>query len=129
MEDPEEAGGVWTVNDGSPVMYEDFKGMEFIFVAEIADVEALEPHMLTEAKCRLIGPPGRKPLRKSWPYSRPLALGGWKMHCLESTSSAPNGFSRPRRTQQATLSTIRPISSLRALARSAVLTTITPMCQ
>jgi hypothetical protein len=33
-------------------MYEDFKGMEFIFVAETADAEALEPRTLAEAKCR-----------------------------------------------------------------------------
>ena len=51
-EDPEEPGGVWTVDDGSPAMHEDFEGMEFIFVAETADAEALEPHTLAEAKRR-----------------------------------------------------------------------------
>jgi len=51
-EDPVEAGGVWTVDDSSPAMHRDFVGMEYIFAAETADVEALEPHMLTEAKCR-----------------------------------------------------------------------------
>jgi len=51
-EDPVEAGGVWTVDDGSPVMHEDFEGMEFIFAAETADAEGLKPRTLTEAKCR-----------------------------------------------------------------------------
>jgi len=51
-EDPVEAGGVWTVDDGLPAMHEDFKGMEFIFAAEMADAEGLEPRTLTEAKCR-----------------------------------------------------------------------------
>jgi len=52
VEDPVEAGGVWTVDDGLPMMHEDFEGMEFIFVAETADAEGLEPCMLTEAKRR-----------------------------------------------------------------------------
>jgi len=51
-EDPVGAGGVWTVDDGSPAMHEDFEGMEFIFAAETADAEGLEPCTLTEAKHR-----------------------------------------------------------------------------
>jgi len=51
-EDPVEAGGVWTVDDGSPAMHKDFVGMEYIFAAETADTEALEPCTLTEAKRR-----------------------------------------------------------------------------
>jgi hypothetical protein len=49
-DDPEELGGVWTVKDGEPVLLEDFDGMEFIFMVETADAEALKPRMLAEAK-------------------------------------------------------------------------------
>src|SRR5258708_39416106 len=52
VEEAEEAGGVWTVTDGSPALLEDFDGLEHVFMAETADAEALEPHSLTEAKRR-----------------------------------------------------------------------------
>jgi hypothetical protein len=42
----EEAGGAWSVEDGTPVLLEDFEGFEFIFVTEIADAKALELCML-----------------------------------------------------------------------------------
>jgi hypothetical protein len=51
-DDPEESGGVWTVEDGEPALLKDFDGMEFVFTAETADTEALKPRMLTEAKHR-----------------------------------------------------------------------------
>ena len=50
--DPEEAGGVWSVEDGAPMLLEDFDGPEYMFAAETADAEALEPRTLAEAKCR-----------------------------------------------------------------------------
>jgi hypothetical protein len=40
------------VEDSEPVLLEEFDGMEFIFAVETADMEALEPRMLIEAKCR-----------------------------------------------------------------------------
>jgi hypothetical protein len=49
-DDPEESGGVWTIEDSEPALLKDFNGMEFIFTAETADVEALKPRMLAEAK-------------------------------------------------------------------------------
>jgi hypothetical protein len=52
VEDPEESGGAWAVKDGSPALLEDFDSMEFIFVVETADTEALEPHTLAEARKR-----------------------------------------------------------------------------
>src|SRR5258708_2256398 len=52
VEEAEEAGGVWTVTDGSPALLEDFDGLEHVFMAETADSEALEPHSLPEAKRR-----------------------------------------------------------------------------
>ena len=52
-EEPEEAGGAWSAVDGIPELLEDFEGLEHAFTAETADAEALEPHTLTEAKCRL----------------------------------------------------------------------------
>jgi len=51
-DDPEEAGGVWTVEDGAPVLLEDFDGMEFVFAMEMADAEALKPCTLAEVKRR-----------------------------------------------------------------------------
>src|ERR1700755_1088630 len=48
----EEAGGVWTVVDGMSALLEDFTSLEYTFMAETADSEALEPHTLTKAKCR-----------------------------------------------------------------------------
>ena len=51
-EDPDEAGGVWTVEDGVPALLEDFEGIEHMLMTEVADAEALEPHMLSEAKHR-----------------------------------------------------------------------------
>jgi hypothetical protein len=52
IEDPEESGGVWAIEDRLPTLLEDFNGIEFVFMAEMADTEALEPHMLTEARQR-----------------------------------------------------------------------------
>jgi hypothetical protein len=49
-EDLEESGGAWAIEDRSPALLEDFDGMEFIFVAEMADMEALEPRTLAEAR-------------------------------------------------------------------------------
>jgi hypothetical protein len=51
-EDAEESGGVWSVEDRSPSLLEDFDGLEHIFMAETAESEALDPRTLTEAKCR-----------------------------------------------------------------------------
>ena len=50
--DPNEAGGAWSIEDGSPTLLEDFEGLEFAFAAETADAEALEPRSLAEAKRR-----------------------------------------------------------------------------
>ena len=55
-EDEDLVGSVWTVFQDAPVLLEDFLGLEYAFMAEImaetANAEALEPCMLTEAKCR-----------------------------------------------------------------------------
>jgi hypothetical protein len=51
-EEEEEAGGVWTVVDGTPELLEDFEGLENVYMAETADSEALEPLTLAEAKRR-----------------------------------------------------------------------------
>jgi hypothetical protein len=45
-------------------MHEDFEGMEFIFMAEIADVEALEPCTLAEAKRRPDWPSWEKAIKE-----------------------------------------------------------------
>jgi Reverse transcriptase (RNA-dependent DNA polymerase) len=51
-EDPEEAGGVWSAEDSKPMLLEDFKGLEHVFVAETVDTKALEPQSLAKAKQR-----------------------------------------------------------------------------
>ena len=51
-EESEEVGGAWSVEDGTPVLLEDFDGFEFVFVTETADAEALEPRTLAEAQRR-----------------------------------------------------------------------------
>jgi Reverse transcriptase (RNA-dependent DNA polymerase) len=50
--DEEEAGGVWTVVDGAPGLLESFDGLEYMFMVETADSEALDPSSLAEAKRR-----------------------------------------------------------------------------
>jgi len=77
VEDPKEAGGVWTVDDGSPAMHEDFEGMEFIFAAETADAEALEPRMLTEAKRRPDWPSWEKAIKEELATLK--AAGTWRL--------------------------------------------------
>jgi Reverse transcriptase (RNA-dependent DNA polymerase) len=47
----DEAGGAWSVEDGSPMLLEDFNGLEHALVASTSDAKALEPRMLVEAKC------------------------------------------------------------------------------
>ncbi len=50
VEEPEEAGGAWSVHDGTPTLLENFDGLEHMFLTETADAEALEPWSLTEAR-------------------------------------------------------------------------------
>ena len=45
----EEAGGVWTVEDGAPALLEDFIGLKHTFMAETSNSEALEPDTLAKA--------------------------------------------------------------------------------
>jgi hypothetical protein len=39
-----------TVEDGVPLLLEDFDGLEYVYAAETAEAEALEPRSLAEAK-------------------------------------------------------------------------------
>jgi len=50
VEEPEEAGGAWSMHDGTPTLLENFDGLEHVFLTETADAEALEPWSLTEAR-------------------------------------------------------------------------------
>ena len=50
--DLEKSGGVWAMEDNAPMLLKDFDSMESMFVAEIADVEALKPRTLKEVKRR-----------------------------------------------------------------------------
>ncbi len=52
IEEPEKAGGVWAVIDGAPTLLKVFDGFEHMFMAQTADAKALEPQMLTKAKCQ-----------------------------------------------------------------------------
>jgi hypothetical protein len=51
IEESEEAEGAWYVADGTPALLDDFKGLKIALVVETSDAKALEPRMLTEAKC------------------------------------------------------------------------------
>ena len=76
-EDSNEAGGAWSVENGSPMLLEDFEGLEFVFVAETADAEALELHSLAEAKCRLDWPLWEKAIEEELATLK--AAGTWKL--------------------------------------------------
>ena len=50
MEDPDEAGGVTTMEDSAPASLQDSKTMESAFTAKTADTEVVQPCMLREAQ-------------------------------------------------------------------------------
>jgi hypothetical protein len=56
-EDPDEAGGVTTMEDSAPAPPQDSKTSESTFAAKTADAEALQPRTLAEAKCSPDKPP------------------------------------------------------------------------
>jgi len=60
-----------------PVLLEDFDGMEFIFVAETADTEALEPCMLAEVKCHPDWPHWEKAIKEELAMLK--AAGTWRL--------------------------------------------------
>ena len=76
-EDPEEAGGAWSVKDGTPVLLEDFDGLECVLAAETADAEALEPRTLTEAKRRPDWPQWEKVIQEE--LATLNAAGTWRL--------------------------------------------------
>ena len=76
-EDPEEAGGVWSVEDGAPALLEDFDGLEHVFAVETADAEALEPRSLAEAKRRPEWPLWEKAIEEELATLK--AAGTWRL--------------------------------------------------
>jgi hypothetical protein len=76
-EDLEESGGAWAVEDRSPALLEDFDGMEFVFVAETADAEALEPRTLAEARRRPKWPHWEKAILEELETLK--AAGTWRL--------------------------------------------------
>jgi Reverse transcriptase (RNA-dependent DNA polymerase) len=77
QEDTEEAGGVWTVEDRVPALLEDFDGLEHVLTAEVADVEAMEPCTLTEAKGRPDWPLWEKAIEEELATLK--AAGTWRL--------------------------------------------------
>ena len=75
-EEEEEAGGAWTVEDGAPVLLEDYEGIEFALAAETADAEAMEPRTLAEAKRRPDWPLWEKAIEEE--LSTLKAAGTWR---------------------------------------------------
>jgi len=65
------------VDDGLPAMHEDFEGMEFIFAAETADAEGLEPRTLTEAKRRPDWPSWEKAIEEELATLK--TAGTWRL--------------------------------------------------
>jgi hypothetical protein len=43
-------GGAWTTEDRMPVLIKDCEGLEYTFLADTVDAEALELHTLSKAK-------------------------------------------------------------------------------
>jgi transposase InsO family protein len=76
-EHPEEAGGVWSVEDGTPTLLEDFEGLEHAFAVETADAEALEPRTLAEAKRRPEWPLWEKAIEEELATLK--AAGTWRL--------------------------------------------------
>lgn len=68
---------MWTVEDGAPALLEDFDGMEFVFAAETADAEALEPRTLAEAKRRPDWPHWEKAIEEELATLK--AAGTWRL--------------------------------------------------
>jgi Reverse transcriptase (RNA-dependent DNA polymerase) len=77
QEDAEEAGGVWTVEDGVPALLEDFNGLEHALAAKVADAEAMEPRMLAEAKRRPDWPLWEKAIKEELATLK--AAGTWRL--------------------------------------------------
>jgi len=75
--DPEESGGVWTVEDGAPALLKDFDGMEFVFAVETADAEALKPCTLAEAKHHPDWPHWEKAIKEELATLK--AAGTWRL--------------------------------------------------
>ena len=50
VDDNDSIGGVWSAINGKTVLLEDFEGFEEALLAEMLDMEALEPQTLAEAK-------------------------------------------------------------------------------
>jgi hypothetical protein len=75
--EPEEAGGAWPVEGGTPVLPKGFEGFEYIFVTETANTEALEPHTLAEAKRRPDGPRWEKAILEE--LATLNAAGTWRL--------------------------------------------------
>jgi Reverse transcriptase (RNA-dependent DNA polymerase) len=76
-DDSEESGGVWTVEEGTPALLEDFDGMESVFATETADAEALEPRTLAEAKRRPDWPSWEKAIEEELATLK--AAGTWRL--------------------------------------------------
>lgn len=52
-EESKKAGEVWVIIDSTLKLLKDFKELKHVLLAETADAETLEPHMLVKAKCHL----------------------------------------------------------------------------
>jgi hypothetical protein len=74
-EEEEEAGGVWAIVDGDPTLLEEFEGLVNVFMAETADLEALEPRTIAEAKHRSDWPEWEKAILEELETLR--AAGTW----------------------------------------------------
>jgi hypothetical protein len=68
---------VWTVEEGSPALLEDFDSMESVFATETADAEALEPRTLAEAKRRPDWPSWEKAIEEELATLK--AAGTWRL--------------------------------------------------
>ena len=76
---------MWAILDSKTVLLEDFLGFEEALLAETSDAEALEPQMLTEAKCWPDWPLWEKAIKEELATLK--KAGTWK---LEKAPSEAN---------------------------------------
>jgi hypothetical protein len=106
MEDPDKAGGVTTMEDGALAPPQDSKPTESAFMAETTDAEALQPHMLAEAKRSPNKPleePNKKPATSE---AHPIAQGPHQMGSLNINNPKPLSAPIPSLLDLAPMSTV-----------------------
>jgi hypothetical protein len=89
VEDPDKAGGVMMMEDSALAPPQDSKPTESAFAAKTADAEALQPHMLAEAKCSPNKPPEEPNKKLATSEVHPITQGPHQMGSLNIDNPKP----------------------------------------